>query len=103
TISGCMNNCTSGFVRGRTLQYVNLGGAAETSIVATNDNGMSLGTYSPDARFTHGFAFTDTANLTYLDVPGALVTAPRALNNNGSIVGYTSINGSGQPFIAIIK
>jgi len=61
------------------------GGATPAAAMGINDNGDVVGTYMDINGIPHGFLLKGTTYVT-LDVPGALFTIARGINNHGIIV-----------------
>ncbi|HZP49273.1 MAG TPA: hypothetical protein VFB07_12090 [Vicinamibacterales bacterium] len=76
---------------GGTFKQIDALGAGQTFIGGLNNANAMVG-YSQNGTITHGFVMSGSRFRAFdVDFPGALMTKPWAINNNGQIVGsYTS-------------
>ena len=66
---------------------------ALTSVVAINDAGQIIGTYTASGGDSHAFLYTPGPGLLDLGTLGGATSAPTGLNNNGQVVGTSLTSG----------
>lgn len=83
---------------GRSYSFFTVPGASGTGFgsgttpLGLNDRGQVTGYYTDDSGYWHGF-LKDRSTITTIDVPGADLTEPGAINDKGDIAGTWYVLG----------
>ena len=84
----CLHTCTG----------LDVPGSTRTEATGINNHGQIVGDYIDASGSAHGFVLS-SGHYTQLDVPGAIGgTAPRAINDRGTVVGSYVYYEDGNPF-----
>jgi hypothetical protein len=80
-----------------TYTTIDFPGAVQTSAVATNDAGTTIGTYilkEKSVLHIYGFVRDTAGHFSTIHVPNAVVVQPMAINSSGVVTGWYQTNDS---------